>query len=469
MTAVGLRTRLALVGVVTLALTLVVVALLAFQIVRVTGRQSLDRVLRQELVDLRAGLPELVAATGGEDGEVTAEGVTVAVQRYLAVHPGSDQHLVVVRIGAAAFSTRDGPASVLELQEAGDLPEGSPGQLATVSTDAGPVRVLSTALEGRDGEVGTVTIVGPLAEVLGEARRSLLQIAAAGAVGLVVGGAALALATRRALAPLAALVGAARATTGSDDLGARVPEPERRDEIGVLATEFNGMLERIAGDAERRRALLGAISHELRTPLAVAQGHLEIFREAGPRDAEAAVLLAGVVAAELDRLTRIVDDLTAIVRGAQAEGVALGAVFLPDVLAELRERIAGLVLPGVTIAEAPPEVIEADQQRLAQSLLNLVLNAEVHTPPGTAIAVEATVEGDEVVLTVRDDGPGIDEAVRDEVFEPFVTTRPAGSGRTTGLGLAVVRALTDAQGGRVELESGTGGTVARLRFARTSV
>jgi two-component system OmpR family sensor kinase len=125
---------------------------------------------------------------------------------------------------------------------------------------------------------------------------------------------------------------------------------------------------------------------------------------------------------------------------------------------ELRERVAGLGLDGVEVAEAPPVVIEADQQRLAQSLLNLVVNATTHTPDGTTVRVGAAVDGEWLRVTVADDGPGIDPSVRDRVFEPFVTTRSDGSGRGRGLGLAVVRTLTEAQGGRVDLTSSACGT-----------
>jgi signal transduction histidine kinase len=138
---------------------------------------------------------------------------------------------------------------------------------------------------------------------------------------------------------------------------------------------------------------------------------------------------------------------------------------VPDVLDDLRDRVAGLGLDGVTVGTAPPAVVAADEDRLAQSLLNLVLNATVHTPEGTHVRVTATADGSPVVLAVHDDGPGIDPSVRDRVFEPFVTTRPRrGEGRSTGLGLAVVKTLTEAQGGSVELTTGDGGTTVALRF-----
>jgi signal transduction histidine kinase len=80
------------------------------------------------------------------------------------------------------------------------------------------------------------------------------------------------------------------------------------------------------------------------------------------------------------------------------------------------------------------------------------------------VAVTADADGDAVTFAVRDDGPGIDPSVRGRAFEPFVTTRAGGSGRLSGLGLAVVRSLTEAQGGTVRLDTGPAGTTVGLRF-----
>jgi signal transduction histidine kinase len=246
-----------------------------------------------------------------------------------------------------------------------------------------------------------------------------------------------------------------------------VPEPERHDEIGVLAHEFNRMADRIAAGDEERRRLLAAVSHELRTPLAVAQGHLEMFESVPRGDDAARAELAAVLRDELGRLARVVGDLTTVASGDGGYEVDAGPVFVPDVLDDLRARLPGLGLDHVRVAGAPaPVVVSADQDRLAQSLLNLVVNADLHTPDGTTVTVTAEVEGTDVALAVRDDGPGLDPAVRDRAFEPFASTRSNGPRRSSGLGLAVVKALTEAQGGTVELVTGPAGTTVTLRFAR---
>ena len=200
----------------------------------------------------------------------------------------------------------------------------------------------------------------------------------AGAIGLVLGGSGLVLATRRALRPVRDLAETARSTSGGD-LEARAPRPAHDDEIGELATEFNRMLDRLADHSEQRRRLVAAVSHELRTPLAVAQGHLEMFETLGG-DPERTAALAGTLRAEVDRLSRIVDDLGALAFADGGLVVEFQPVFAPDVLDDLRQRLTGLGLDHVVVGGAPPVVVEADQARLAQSLLNLVMNASpAHT------------------------------------------------------------------------------------------
>lgn len=247
------------------------------------------------------------------------------------------------------------------------------------------------------------------------------------------------------------------------DLSTRVPERGTTDEVDTLAHELNRMLDRLSDDADRRTALLAAISHELRTPLAVARGHVEVFRNLDAQPGSTAAATAATIDSELTRIGRIVDDLSALGRGHLGQEVEVGPVFVPDVLADLRERVDALGLEDVTIERGPPAVVEADADRLAQSLLNLVLNACAHTPAGTTVQVYADATSTEVQMIVADNGPGIDPSIRATVLDPFVTTRTNGN-RRTGLGLAVVKALTEAQNGTLDLDTGTAGTTVTLRL-----
>ncbi|TNM70196.1 HAMP domain-containing histidine kinase [Streptomyces sp. NP160] len=472
----ALHVRLTAIALAVMAATLAVAALTTAELVRVGDRNSLDQLLTDELADLRTDLPRLVREQAGTDGQVSADEARTAANAYLGTHDGSARHLLVIDVEGRRQFTRSGPAPLVDLLNRGDLPTGQAGRLVTVPSLRGEVRVLNTPVEVGGQQVATALLVGSLEPGRAQAADVLQRIAIAGGIGLLVGGAVLVVAVRRATAPLRHLAHAARDVdlAALPDGPPQLPGADRGDEVGVVAHEVERMLARISRDEALRRQLLAAVSHELRTPLAVAQGHLEVFEltsRHGPdsgQDDGGAAQTAAVLRRELDRLARIVDDLTAVTRGGSADAAAAEAVFVPDLLTAVAERSRGLGLTGVEVQgerEAPGAVVVGDEDRMVQALLNLVLNARTHTPAGTRVRVAARLREDGwVVLEVSDDGPGMAPAVADVAFEPFVTTRSSGDTRGSGLGLSVVRSVTQAQGGTVDLRTGPGGTTVSLAF-----
>lgn len=442
--------------------TLLVAALLTQQLIRVEHRADLDDLLRREATAVRLGLPPQLQAAQGSDGRVVPAEFDVAVQRYLALHPGSPQHLTIVTVGSRRLSTGDGPAEVIELHREGRLPAGPVGLLTTVDSPAGPVRILTAPLQVGGQDHGVVTVAGPMAPGQAQASQAFVRIGLASAIGLLLGGLLLVLALRPALRPVHDLATAAR-SADLRDLAVRISEPASGDEVAVMAAEFNRMLDRIQTGELQRRQLLAAVSHELRTPLAVARGHLELLETLGPDEGQTAADTAAVVRRELDRLARIVDDLAAITRGDLAAETARQPVFAPDVLTELQARLAGLDTDAqVSVKPGPPLVLLGDEDRLTQALLALVVNATTHTPPGTGVTVDAVADDHAVAFRVADSGPGIPADLAATVFEPFVTTKPDGPARASGLGLSVVKAVTEAQNGTVDLITGPDGTTVTL-------
>ncbi|GAB2589293.1 hypothetical protein GCM10009593_30550 [Microlunatus antarcticus] len=453
----SLYVRIASIALAILAVTMLAAALLTAQLIRVEQREDLDEVLRREVTALALGLPDQLTEASGADGVADAAEVDVAVQRYLALHPGSQQHLTVVTLGNKTLSTQDGPSELISLDRSGGLPRGTVGRLLTVGSSAGPLRVLTADVVSQGQAIAQVSVFGPLGPSLDSARQAFTRIALASAIGLVLGGFVLLVALRRALRPVHELASAAR-SVDLRDLSSRVPEPEGRDEVSAMAGEFNRMLDRIRDDEDKRKQLLAAISHELRTPLAVARGHLELLETLGPEEGQTAADTAAIAGRELDRLSRIVDDLTALNSGSDRADVEIGPVFAPDVIDVLRDRVAGLGYTDVEILDAPPVVALGDEDRLTQALLALVVNARTHTPPGTPVSVHAGSADGHVEFRVSDTGPGLASEVVKRAFEPFVTTKNLGPGRTAGLGLSVVKAVVEAQGGTVAIKSGPKGT-----------
>ncbi|PDP85589.1 two-component sensor histidine kinase [Glycomyces fuscus] len=455
----SLTGRVVLRSLLVMALVIGGVALLTYELVRVSGLADIDRLLREESALVGDALGGRLPAAAGLDGVVSGPEAERAARQALAVRPSGARHVTLVTVNGVRLQSTGGPSRVAGLMRGGDSPEPEPGTIRTLDTDAGPLRVLDTRVVDDAGDVlAVVTVAAPLDSTRDTAAAVLLWAGTAGAIGVVGGGVVLWLVVRRTLLPVREVSDAAKAISPAD-LATRVPVPSTRDEIAELATEINQMLTRIEQADSNRRRYLAAISHEVRTPLSVAEGHLELLGTAE----------AAVVRSELDRLRRVLEDLMAVARGGDEIDVRVEAVFLPDLFHDVRSRLDALPhADAVTLEEPPPDVLLGDQSRLEQCLANLTANAVDHNPAGTRATVAARVGGDTITLTVADDGPGIGAEVLPHVFEPFVTTRTTGSGRTSGLGLAVVRSLVEAQGGEVGIDSGPSGTVVTITLPRAT-
>lgn len=451
----NLAGRLILRSLLVMALVIGGITVLTYELVQVSGRNDADELLQEEAGFLSETLGEQLPATAGQDGVVSGPEAEEAARRALTVRPSGERHVSSVHANGVRLQSTGGPSRTAALMRGDDAPRPEPGAVRTERTDAGPLRVLDTAVtDGAGRRVAVISLASPLDTAHEKATTVLLVTAAAGALGLGVGGTTLWLVVRRTLAPVRTVSAAAKEISPTD-LATRVPVPDTEDEIAELATEINQMLTRIEEADDTRRRYLAAISHEVRTPLAVAEGHLELL--GGPE--------ADVVHAELDRLRQVLEDLMAVARGGDEIDAHRGPVFLPDVVEAVRARVRSLPHARSVVFEEPsPQVVLGDQGRLEQCLMNLVANAVDHNSPDVTVTVAARVEADTAVLTVADDGSGIDPDLLPHVFEPFVTTRSEGSGGLSGLGLAIVLARVRAQGGEVEIDSSAEGSSVRIRL-----
>lgn len=449
-----------------MALALGGVCLLTYQLVRVSGRDDLDRLLRDESSRLGATLAAEAGDTAGLDRVLVAPEAERAARTALAMHPSGPRHVAVITVETVRLQATGGPDELASLLRGDDAPAPQPGRLRTASTTAGPVRMLDLAATDPAGStLAVITVASPLEPTLVAARVAMLRSAIAAAMAVAIGGAVLVVVVRRSLRPLRDLSEATRSVT-PDDLTARVAVPATGDEVEHLARELNAMLERIDDDDRTRRRYLAAVSHEVRTPLTVAEGHLELLQR-GQLDVAGG---AATVRQELGRLRRVLDDLLSVARGDEVD-IRPGPVFLPDLFEAIAARVDALGLSHrVRVGAAPPVAFTGDQARIEQCVSNLVANAVDHNPPSTTVEVTARAGTGEpggaggITITVTDDGDGIDPALLPRVREPFVTSRPTGSSRASGLGLTVVDTLTRAQGGSFELRSGPDGTTAVLHL-----
>ena len=203
---------------------------------------------------------------------------------------------------------------------------------------------------------------------------------------------------------------------------------------------------------ERERSALLDVVHELRTPLTSALLNLELLVEqlqGEPADMAEAALRS------TQRMDRLVDDLLLLARAEGPPTHPRTTVDLAEVLRAVDLELRPLVEAQELSVDPGPAVVMGERDELHRLVLNLVENSLWHTPAGTQVRVSSRTEGDDVVVTVEDDGPGIPPDLERDLFDRFTRGSRTGSGGS-GLGLAIVRALAEAHGGTVSLVSEPG-------------
>jgi signal transduction histidine kinase len=261
------------------------------------------------------------------------------------------------------------------------------------------------------------------------------------------------LAAGRAVSPLQALAHAAHAITETD-LSRRIPV-RGNDEIAQLGRTFNGMLDRLEIAFANQKEFIADISHELRTPITVIRGHLETLGD-DPRERREA---AAVIEDELSRMSRMVDDLLLLIRAPRPDFLRPQLIDLDLLTHDVLTKAQSLGDRRWRLDGTGVGLLRGDPQRLTQALMNLAENAVKHTKDGEVIALGSSLHGSEARLWVRDEGPGIPPSAQQRIFERFAHT--GGDGRASplsgaGLGLSIVKAIAEAHGGRVELDSRPG-------------
>jgi two-component system, OmpR family, sensor kinase len=258
-------------------------------------------------------------------------------------------------------------------------------------------------------------------------------------------------AARRVLEPLALITATARSISRSD-LRRRVPV-RGTHEGAEMAQTFNAMLDRLEAVFESQRRFLRDASHELRAPLTISIGQLDVLSD-DPIERRRTVEL---VIDELQRAADIVHELRVLAEAELPNFVRPEPVDLAVLSQELIDKARALASRTWVLREAGDGTILADRYRLTEAMMNLAENAVHHTGEGDLIELGTLAVDREVRLWVSDSGPGVADADRQRIFEPFERGRPAiRRYRGGGLGLAIVTAIAEAHGGRVQLDSEPG-------------
>jgi two-component system, OmpR family, sensor kinase len=311
-------------------------------------------------------------------------------------------------------------------------------------------RVFAVPVVTHDGRLVVVAVGASLQDRHNELVQLAATLAIAGTAALILIclGAWLALAS--ALRPVERMRKQA-ADISATDPGRRLSLPAGEDEIALLGATLNQMLDRIEESVASERHLVDRASHELRTPLAIQRIDLDVALS-GPQTVAELTSALGSVSQENAHLTRLTEDLLVLSR---ARGGVLpvrrAEVALPELLNDAQHRCGLLNSTGIQVAfQAADCVVYVDPVWFRQAVDNLVDNALRHTPPGGRVEVRAARHGDSLTVTVEDTGPGFDEAFLGAAFEPFTraSRNPGAPHGSAGLGLAVVRTIARAHGGR---------------------
>jgi two-component system, OmpR family, sensor kinase len=437
----SLRLRLALFGAAVVALTLVVFGALLYVLLAHGATTNQDDALRSRAHDA-------VAALNGASGLAPQAPIAPADLRTSSdvfVEVFDSSWTVVYTTALAANSAPPMPSARLR--------DAAPRVSVGVFDTDGGIRYYALPFNG-----GYV--------VTGQSTR-VVQSNLSGIVGfLIISGvptllAALAaswLVAGRALRPLKDVAGAADEIGRARDFGRRLPQRRSRDEVALLSTSFNRMLEQLQDSFDSQRRFVADASHELRTPLTTIQGNAGLLARGPDVSDEVRRAAAADIAAETARMTRLVERMLTLARADSGLKLDLGPVEIAPVVLEVCRQARSVHTDREVVSSAAGATIAGDEDAIRQLIWILLDNGLRYSR--SRVSVTLAVEGEWARLTVADDGPGIPVDEREHVFERFYRSDRARTGHGAGLGLSIARWIVEQHRGRILAGEGPDGGAA---------
>jgi len=376
---------------------------------------------------------------------------------------GPDDRLFAVTAGGSVVGPGSAHITAAQIEEV--LRTGS---LSERVVDGGVAQLVEgRAMKGGGAAFG----IQPVAAVDEASRAMTRRILLALVIGLAIAGAVGAVIARRMARPVSAAADAAR-RLAAGERGIPLAESGIR-EIADMSKAVESLDEALAVSEHRQREFLLSISHEIRTPLTALRGYAEALAD-GAVEADQMRGVGETLTTETARLDRFVSDLLALARlEADDFRITRSEIDLRDLIDDAaRAWAAQAGRFGIRVEVHAPETLTAntDAERVRQLLDGLIENAARVTPAGGVIVIRAGADGDDVVMTVEDSGPGLaegDAAVafdRGRLHAKYESVRPVG----TGLGLSIAARLAERMGGHIKAGNGaSGGAVFTVRLPRT--
>lgn len=250
------------------------------------------------------------------------------------------------------------------------------------------------------------------------------------------------------------------------DLSARIPLPQRKDEVYFLTETLNAALDRIEKSSALIKAFAADASHELRIPLTAMRGTLELALRKERSSEEYRTALAEALE-EAEHLSRLTSDLLALTR-TEAGGTPLRIT--PVALQPFLERVVAYAAAAhpnarLVVSSVPEKDVPMDADQVERAILNVLDNALKYAPEGTPVELRPALSDQWLSLRIIDQGPGIPPEHRERIFDRFYRA-PHDRARTgSGLGLAIAAAIIRAHSGEITLENSTSsGSVFHLKL-----
>jgi two-component system OmpR family sensor kinase len=326
---------------------------------------------------------------------------------------------------------------------------------STIHTSAGTARFVAepVTLQSVRGPTRDVFVTASFVDSERAGVDTTVRVAAAVGAGALLIAVGLAwLIAGRVLAPVRELEETARSITESDLTHRLVVNGD--DELARLAATFNAMLDRVAGAFRSQRQFIDDAGHELRTPITVIRGHLELL---GDDPAERAEVRA-IIIDELDRMSRMVNDLLLLARAERPDFLRLEQLDVASCTREVQAKAAALADRRWLDGGRADVVVVGDRQRLTQAWMQLAQNAVQHTSAGDTIELGSRLADGTVELWVGDSGPGVAAADHESIFHSFARPHDGSrSGEHFGLGLPIVRAIAEAHHGCITVATSRAG------------
>ena len=243
------------------------------------------------------------------------------------------------------------------------------------------------------------------------------------------------------------------------DLNLRINYSGVQDEIGRLANTFDRMLDRLESAFKEQRQFISNASHELRTPITIIKGHLQVLERLKETDSKEFHTTVRMLIDELNRMTRLVNNLLILARSERKDFLFLESLNLAEFLNEVFLKARSLGQRDWQIGSIPEVDLKADRDNLTQVFLNLFKNAVRFSKKGDVIALEAIKENGWVKISVKDSGCGIASKDLPKIFARFYraeSSRSRASHDGAGLGLSIAQAIVKAHGGKIKVASKVG-------------